>query len=73
MPDNRIRLTQNISLMPRHMRGLEWLLKEAGEVNKSTIIRGLIEAAMRQRFGPNWLEVIERDEVEAQVESVVSA
>ena len=68
MSESRIRLTQNFSLYPRHVKALEWLLTETGGVNKSAIVQSLFEQAMRQRFGPDWLRVIERDSVDARTE-----
>lgn len=62
------RLQQSVSLLPRHLKALDWLTEEAGETNKSATIRLLLESAMRQRFGPDWLSVIKRDEVDAEAE-----
>ena len=59
------RIQQSVSLLPRHLRGLRWLTNEAGDTNLSATIRRLIETAMRDRFGLDWEEVIDRAESEA--------
>jgi hypothetical protein len=62
MTDKRNRIAQPISFTPAHIKAITWL----GGNSKSGVLRLLIESAMRERFGANWLEVIERDEAEAR-------
>lgn len=67
------RVLQNVVLHDRHKKGLTWLSQEAGATSASAMVRSLIESAMRDRFGANWLAVIQRDEAEAETESVAVA
>jgi hypothetical protein len=66
MTDKRNRIAQPISFTPAHIKAITWLAQEQGGNSKSGVLRLLIESAMRERFGANWLEVIERDEAEAR-------
>lgn len=72
MTDKRTRIPQPISFTPAHMKAITWLAAEQGGNSKSGVIRQLVEAAMRERFGPGWLDHIERDEAEAKSEMAVA-
>jgi hypothetical protein len=67
------RLQQSVSLLRRHLIALRWLTKDSGEENMSATVRKLLEQAMRQRFGPNWLEHIEQELAETDAELLVVA
>lgn len=66
MTDKRGRIAQAVSFTPAHMKAVKWLDAEQGGIGVSGVIRQLVEAAMRERMGVNWLEAIERDEAEAR-------
>lgn len=70
---NRTRKLQTISLLPRQWKALEYLTTEGGETNRSAAVRRLIEGEMRQRFGPDWPEVIDRLHESAERKQAVSA
>ena len=71
MTETRRRIAQPISFTPEHHRALEWLAAEAGDTNRSGAVRRLIEAAMRERFGPNWIDTIdEQAETKTEAQAV---
>lgn len=62
---NPRREQQNVSLLPRHKRALDWLAQQSGSEQKSPVVRELIEREMRSRLGLNWDEELAKLESDA--------
>lgn len=56
---------QSMSLLPRHIRALDWLAQMNGSDKKSPVVRELIEREMRSRLGLNWDEELQKLESDA--------
>ena len=68
MSDGTRRVTRNVALLPGHEKALRWLTAEAGDTNVSATFRRLLEKEMRERFGADWLTIIEVDRSELRQE-----